>query len=153
MVDLCIETLAANGSVLIFCPTKKASVSEAEVLARYLGRFLTSTSSDQNVVDTATRKRHEMLAKLADTSVGLCPVLAETVPHGVAYHHAGLTLEERKVIEDGYRPGPIQILETTSTPAAGVNLPARRVTIRKACLGNAKKGFLHLLSILAFINR
>src|SRR5690606_37153843 len=94
LFDLCLETLSTNGSILIFCPTKKSCVVEAEVLARYLARFAGAAGAEQHATDATMRKRHEMLAKLADTAVGLCPVLAETVPHGVAYHHAGLTLEE-----------------------------------------------------------
>lgn len=41
-----------------------------------------------------------------------------------------MTSEERRIVEDGYRAGTLLILVATSTVAAGVNLPAKRVILR-----------------------
>lgn len=50
--------------------------------------------------------------------------LRRTVSSGVAFHHAGLCVNDKKLIEDYFRSGSLLILFSTNTLAIGVNLPA-----------------------------
>ena len=76
-----------------------------------------------------------MLTELSYCPAGLCKELEQTIPYGVAYHHSGLTSEERQILETGFRDGTLLILCATSTLSTGINLPAKVVIFREPKIG------------------
>ncbi|VFQ97668.1 unnamed protein product [Cuscuta campestris] len=126
IVELCNEIVQEGHSVLIFCSSRKGCESTARHVAKYLKKF--SIQESEFDIDFA-------IDALQRTPAGLDPILEETLPAGVAYHHAGLMLEERETVESCYRKGLVRVLTATSTLAAGVNLPARRVIFRQPRIG------------------
>ncbi|KAJ7327179.1 hypothetical protein JRQ81_016938 [Phrynocephalus forsythii] len=109
-------------SCLVFCPTKKNCENVAEMVCKHLNRDYRKIKE---------KEKHDLIKDLMDICSGrLCPVLKRTIPFGIAYHHSGLTSDERKRVEEAYSSGILRLLTCTSTLAAGVNLPARRVILR-----------------------
>ncbi|XP_071402497.1 helicase POLQ-like isoform X3 [Centroberyx affinis] len=121
IIALVTEVIPTH-SCLVFCPTKKNCENVAGMICKYLKEeFLLHKEAEKAV----------LLRELRNSGNGsVCPVLRKTVPYGLAYHHSGLTGEERKLVEDAYSDGVLCLLACTSTLAAGINLPARRVILR-----------------------
>ncbi|MQL93723.1 hypothetical protein Taro_026365, partial [Colocasia esculenta] len=131
IVKLCDEVVQGGHSVLLFCSSRKGCESTARHVSKFLKGFSVSTHEAAcEYSDSAS-----VLEALRRCPAGLDPILEETIPSGVAYHHAGLTAEEREIVETCYRKGLIRVLTATSTLAAGVNLPARRVIFRQPRIG------------------
>lgn len=133
IVYLCLETILETHSILIFCPTK----NWCEKMAQHVsGEFFNIGSSSTSQYGAQLRQQlkgdllAQVLERLKATPAGLDPVLGQTIRFGVAFHHAGLTTEEREIIETAFRHGVVRALVATSTLSSGVNLPARRVIIR-----------------------
>ncbi|KAM8939362.1 helicase POLQ-like [Pelodytes ibericus] len=120
---ICLVTeVIPNNSCLVFCPTKKNCENVAEMICKYLGKAYLSHREAE---------KKSLIEDLKSTGNGtLCSILRRTVPFGIAYHHSGLTSDERKLVEEAYSAGVLCLLACTSTLAAGVNLPARRVILR-----------------------
>ncbi|XP_057881053.1 helicase POLQ-like isoform X2 [Melospiza georgiana] len=115
-------------SCLIFCPTKKNCENVASMVCKYLKKEFRAHKE---------KEKQDLIKNLKSIGNGsVCPILKQTIPFGIAYHHSGLTNDERKSIEEAYSAGVLCLLACTATLAAGVNLPARRVILRAPYVGN-----------------
>ncbi|XP_050714708.1 helicase POLQ-like isoform X2 [Eriocheir sinensis] len=126
-IGILVEEVVPQYSCLIFCPTKLWCENESLNISKTLPKKLKQFFYD--------RKKALLSALQEEGGESICPVLRKTIPYGVAYHHSGLTDAERHLIEEAYLQGTICIICCTSTLAAGINLPARRVIIRSPYTG------------------
>ncbi|KAI0164766.1 P-loop containing nucleoside triphosphate hydrolase protein [Xylariaceae sp. FL1272] len=128
VVALADETARAGYGALVFCSTRQGCESDA----RHISRVLPST----NQLDPITlEKRLDLLGDLRSLTTGLDQTLGETIPAGVGFHHAGMTIEERELIATAYDDGVLKVIIATCSLAAGINLPARRVILHNARMG------------------
>lgn len=128
VVALATETAKAGYGALVFCSSRYGCESDARLLSRAL-------RDTCHLDPTIFERRLDLLADLRSLSTGLDPTLGETIMSGVAFHHAGLTTEERDLIANAYDSGVLKVLTATCSLAAGINLPARRVILHNARMG------------------
>ncbi|XP_053604168.1 DNA polymerase theta [Plodia interpunctella] len=132
VLKICLDTIKDGCSVLIFCMTKNRCENLAQSIASSFYK-LGCSGSDFGLVlrsQLKSERIHEVLEQLRNCPVGLDQILKTTISFGVAYHHAGLTFDERDIIEGAFKSGAIRVLVATSTLSSGVNLPARKVIVR-----------------------
>ncbi|MBU4501943.1 MAG: DEAD/DEAH box helicase [Nanoarchaeota archaeon] len=70
--------------------------------------------------------------KLADAAPEISQLksmktLRQTLPYGIAFHHAGLIPIMKELVEELFGMGLIKVLFTTETFAVGINMPAKTV--------------------------
>jgi DNA polymerase theta len=130
LVPIVQEVVVKGNSVIVFCSKK----NDCENTAKLLSRLMT-IDYDDSFKDKLIHARKLLVEEMRYADGGLDGQLANIIFNGVAYHHSGLTSEERSLIENGFRSGCISVICATSTLASGVNLPCARVIFRSPYIG------------------
>ncbi len=139
----------------------------AEPHIRESGQSLVFVASRQDTVQAAKKARDELTER--DIPVGARGdydfhtetqrlennTLRQSALDGVGFHHAGLSKNDRDLIERWFKEGKIQLLFSTSTLAWGVNLPARCVVIRDTKYHDPLEGEVDMspLDVLQMLGR
>ena len=128
VVALVAECVQSGYGALVFCGGRQSTQTTAELISKAM-------IPAEDVPPLALDRRKDVITELRSLPVGLDEILASTVLAGVAFHHAGLTAEERDIIATAYDQGALRVIVATCTLAAGINLPARRVILQGARVG------------------
>jgi len=125
-----IRKFSSGKPTLVFCQTQKGTISACEQIL-----------IDLNVKELIKNEAH--FQRLVESSHSISDKnLQRFVCHGIGFHNAGMTYEDRKLIEELFIEGYISVICTTSTLAMGVNLPARLVIIKSTlCYRGAGIGY------------
>jgi len=136
MNEVCYEKVldqAGKNQTLVFVHSRKETAKTA--------KFLRDMAIEKETItqfvkpDAAIR---EILTEEANNVKD--SNLRDLLPFGFAIHHAGMTREDRGLVEELFHDGSIQVLVCTATLAWGVNLPAHTVIIKGTQIYNPEKG-------------
>lgn len=137
IVSLALETYLTGGQALVFAFTRKKSETLAEKIAQYLAPRLYMMEEE------TVAKLNEYASTIREISErsSFTDKIASLIVRGCAFHHAGLSYQLRKIIEDAFRNRFLKVICSTPTLAAGVNLPARTVIVPEMWRYSAGKGY------------
>ncbi|KAI6190051.1 hypothetical protein M3Y97_00075000 [Aphelenchoides bicaudatus] len=123
-----IDEVIPDKSVMVFCQSKQAAENLCQRLAQLMPTRIRAHRKEQ---------KETIIKQIKDSNDGgvICQKLQAGIYAGVAYHHSGLTRDERQFVEESFRQSTICVICSTSTLATGINLPARRVIIRTTKIG------------------
>ncbi|KAI4121609.1 MAG: hypothetical protein LQ338_006270 [Usnochroma carphineum] len=130
VVALAVETASEGYGALVFCGGRQACQTTALLISQAM----------PGCSEETLEKRRDVVLDLRSLPVGLDETLEKTIPKGVAFHHAGLTGEEREILASAYDNRIISVIIATCSLAAGINLPARRVILNGARMGREPIG-------------
>ncbi|KAI9803475.1 MAG: hypothetical protein M1825_001818 [Sarcosagium campestre] len=128
VLALTMETVEAGYGVIVFCGSRKGCETTASLISEAMPQ-------DHALPSKTVIARRDILAELRSSGTGLDSSLQTLLPKGVAFHHAGLTTEERGIIADSFDRGFIKVIVATCSLATGINLPARRVILHGVKMG------------------
>jgi len=126
MNKLCFEKVsehAGTNQVLVFVHSRKETAKTAKMLRdmaienNTIGKYVGDDTASREILTQEAEN-----AKSAD--------LKDLLPYGFAIHHAGMSREDRTLVEDLFTDKHIQVLVSTATLAWGVNTPAHAVIIK-----------------------
>ncbi|CDR88582.1 related to HFM1-DNA/RNA helicase [Sporisorium scitamineum] len=113
-----VETHAAGRPCLIFCATRRSALQAANTIAE----------ARKKAVENGGREaggRNGLIGATFDDQD-----LQTLASSGIAFHHAGLSISDRRAVEQAFLADKISVLCCTTTLATGINLPAYCVIIR-----------------------
>lgn len=140
VIYLTIKTILDGYGVIIFWNNKAGTESLALNLCKRIQDMLKRNNGVKDRISKCIDedKIERVLAQMKGCPIKEDSKLVEVIKSGVGFHHAGLCMEQREIVEDAFRDGSLRVLVATSTLSSGVNLPARRVIIRTPCaFGNS----------------
>lgn len=116
------ERLEGRGATLLVCNGRAPATKRASEIAK--GR-----------IDRPLSARAEAVLRHVTTELGETSELAMCIRRGVAFHHSGMSLETRRLVEELLSHGDLDVVCGTTTLAQGANFPLTNVIIESIRIG------------------
>ena len=142
-IDIALDMVKQNAQSIIFTETRKRAASLAKKIEKMMPVLL-------NIEQSAELSDLSKKLEKSDSNTDMNKLLVKLIKHGVAFHHAGVSNQQRQIIETGFKERKIKIICATPTLAAGVNLPARRVILSSYLRYDMKYGGMSPISVLDY---
>ncbi|KAG0171135.1 hypothetical protein DFQ28_003899 [Apophysomyces sp. BC1034] len=125
-----IKTHSPTQPVIVFVSSRRQTRLTAQDLIAYCGM----EDNPRQWLHMDDFEVESILDRIHDESLKM------SLAFGIGLHHAGLTEDDRRIVEELFLNMKIQILIATSTLAWGVNLPAHLVVVKGTEYYNYKVG-------------
>jgi len=130
VAELALKANDSTSNLLVFVHGRKQAARLALLLCETL---LLGEPPDEKAKPgraLAAHKKDASQDQLRDVCRGVQNSdLRSLLPHGVAFHHAGLSSRDRNIVEKLFLDGSVHTLVSTATLAWGVNTPADVVVV------------------------
>ena len=128
IVKVLEKSIKDQSQALAFVSTRRFTESLATYVAKKIDKKINVKQREQ--FKEVAEKILDVPKKKGSLPTTTCLKLAESLEHGIAFHHAGLFNEQKEIIEDEFRNGNILMITATPSLMYGVNLPSKTVIIR-----------------------
>ncbi len=120
LISLTVNCILDGGQVMIYAHSRRMSESYAQKISERVGALS---------IDREGLLKDAEMVRAEGRGLEMAENLASCIARGVAFHHAGLTYQLRKIVEESFLQKRLKVICATPTLAAGVNIPARMVII------------------------
>ena len=138
---LVTDILNEKGQALVFVNSRRSAQMFAENLKEEVCNFITEGERKE------LRRAKKSVLSGEEKNI-ISKKLAECMENGVAFHHAGLSNNQRRMVETYFKRGILKCIVATPTLAAGVNTPARRVIMKDIWRYSQTEGYMVPIPIM-----
>jgi hypothetical protein len=139
-----MSTVQGDAQAIVFSRTRREAEAQALRLAEDVGRQFSTREKDQLDLE---------LQSIENSTVNIPSDIRALLHDGTAYHHAGLDYQTRRLIEKLFTKGLVRLICSTSTLAAGMDLPARTVVLSSVRSPRNYRNYLTANSVHQMLGR